>query len=97
MAMAIDHTPLVRSTRIARYLLVVVVGNGAWQQQVSTRALREKGVVTSRPFTCIEGKAGLVVVQCEYVLPSKSKVQQLSSTSMVPRRRPADWFCIEVL
>lgn len=97
-AMAIDHTPLVRSTRIARYLLVY----GSWQLGLDNSSplvhLREKGVVvTSKPFTCIEGKAGLVVVRCEYVLPSKSNVQQLSSASMVPRRQPADWLCIEVL
>lgn len=81
-----------------KYLLVY----GSWQWGLDNSSplvhLREKGVVaTSKPFTCIEGKAGLVVVRCEYVLPTKSNVQQLSSASMVPRRQPADWLCIEVL
>jgi hypothetical protein len=87
MAVATDHTPLVRNSRIATHLLVVVVLNGDWQQQVATCALREKGAVATPYLTYIGGETGFVVVWCEYVLPSKSKVQQLLPASMVSWRR----------
>lgn len=37
-------------------------------------------------------QTGLVVVRCEYVLPSKLKVRQLSPDYMVSQKGPADWL-----
>lgn len=94
MAMAIDQRSVLRSTRIATYLVLDRCSSLHSDNKRGHIVHGERLTAVPSSLTCIERHTGPIVVRCEYsriCCHSKSKVQQLHA-SMVPWRRPQSGF-----
>lgn len=95
MAMAIDQRPVLRSTRIATYLVVDRCSSLRGFDNKRCHIVHwERLMALPSSLTCIERQSGPIVVWCEYsriCCHQKSKVQRLHA-SMVPRRRLQSGF-----